>query len=255
MKGRLLFLLLLAASVRNLQASTPELKPFLVLTQVSGESDTLYAGDNGSISYEAPLQVEFNAGIPDDAGASVYTEWNVTRSWMDGDVQEQEDYLKRQEPVMDYEFEDYGSFTVQFAWSYRPDGETDIIEGEEVQAISFSIDDSSLEIPNAFSPNGDGINDVFKVKVRSITSFKMSIFTRWGKLVKTGNQDNLEYEGDEGAGYYICWDGTYGGSTVADGVYFINIEAKGAGGKTYSRKRDINVLKGLGNESGNEVNP
>lgn len=248
MKGRIRTTALALLAALPL-ASAPASRAFLVLTTITGEKDTLYMGDAGQMAYEAPLEVEFNAGITGAAGASVFCEWTVTRTYMDGDTQHTEDILKRQEEQTFYRFEEFGSFSVQFAWSYRAAGTTDIIEGDEQAPATFSIDASDIHIPNAFSPNGDGINDVFKVQVTSIVSFKMSIFNRWGKLMKTGTDANLEYEGDTNGGYYICWDGTFNGETVADGVYFINIEAVGAGGRRISRQRDINVLKGLGMSS------
>ena len=55
-------------------------------------------------------------------------------------------------------------------------------------------------IPNAFTPNGDGLNDFFQVSAlyKNIT-FKMVVYDRWGQLVF--QSDNI----DKG------WDGTYGG--------------------------------------------
>ena len=45
------------------------------------------------------------------------------------------------------------------------------------------------------------------------------------------------------------WDGMQNGNAVNDGVYFINVQATGAGGRKYNEKADINVLTGLGNQS------
>ena len=45
----------------------------------------------------------------------------------------------------------------------------------------------TLWIPNAFTPNGDGKNDVFEVKGENLNSFKMDIYNRWGILVFTSN--------------------------------------------------------------------
>ena len=41
------------------------------------------------------------------------------------------------------------------------------------------------------------------------------------------------------------WDGKYKGKDVAQGVYFVLVEAKGADGKTYKIKRDVNLLRGF----------
>lgn len=52
---------------------------------------------------------------------------------------------------------------------------------------------------NAFSPNGDGINDIF------LSGYEIKVFNKWGVVL---------YEGDEG------WDGTYNGEPVSSGSYF-----------------------------------
>ncbi|GAA3932002.1 hypothetical protein GCM10022209_27660 [Chitinophaga oryziterrae] len=41
----------------------------------------------------------------------------------------------------------------------------------------------SLYAPNAFSPNGDGVNDVFRVKGKGVAYYSMKIYNRWGELV------------------------------------------------------------------------
>jgi len=57
--------------------------------------------------------------------------------------------------------------------------------------------DSALYVPNAFSPNNDGINDVFKVVSSgdNITSFSMRIFDRWGELVFESTDINKGWDG------------------------------------------------------------
>ena len=101
-------------------------------------------------------------------------------------------------------------------------------------AINVSISESSLQMPNAFSPNGDGINDVYRAKpgYKSIVSFKAVIFNRWGQKL---------YEWDDPAG---GWDGKYRGREVAQGTYFVNVTAKGADGREFRIRRDVNLLRG-----------
>jgi gliding motility-associated-like protein len=65
-------------------------------------------------------------------------------------------------------------------------------------------------IPNAFTPNGDGKNDVFRIKgvqVENITKFNFQIFNRWGQLVFS-TTDILK-----------GWDGTYIGKNCPADVY------------------------------------
>lgn len=48
----------------------------------------------------------------------------------------------------------------------------------QAQAITYF-----LKVPDAFSPNNDGYNDVWFVKTNNITNFNLNIFNRWGKLI------------------------------------------------------------------------
>ena len=92
---------------------------------------------------------------------------------------------------------------------------------------------SSLVVPNAFSPNHDQINDVFKVKShQNIVEFHATIFNRWGQ--KLFEWSNLE----DG------WDGTYRGKDVKQGTYFVLVKARGADGQTYTIRKDVNLLRG-----------
>lgn len=244
---RVVYILVFCLLSMHSVAQMPLVRPFVVLQDISAEIDTLYVGDSGSDSYEAPLQVSFNAGVSGVSdGTTVFSEWRVDRSFMQDGKQKTEVYLKRQDLETEYTFNDYGTFTVHFAYSYREQGSENTIPGEEQSAITFQIDNSELRVPNAFSPNNDGINDLFKVEVHSIVSFKMSIFNRWGQLIVSGDEKSLQYEGDVDGGYYICWDGTHKGETVGNGTYYIRIDAIGAGGKRYTRRSDINVLLGVG---------
>ena len=98
-------------------------------------------------------------------------------------------------------------------------------------------------MPNAFSPNDDQVNDVYGAKgiakngskssgkYRSIVDFHAWIFNRWGQKL---------YEWTDIEGY---WDGTYNGSPCKDGVYFVLVKARGADGKEYNIRRDVNLIR------------
>lgn len=102
-----------------------------------------------------------------------------------------------------------------------------------VETIHVDIP-SSLEVPNVFTPNGDGINDVFFLKVSNMTEINASIFDRWGRKV---------YELTSTTGN-IAWDGTnMVGTKVAAGVYFYVIKGKGKDDKSYDTKGTINLYK------------
>ncbi len=64
-----------------------------------------------------------------------------------------------------------------------------------------------IYIPNAFTPNADGMNDVFQAKGYYINKFDMQIYDRWGELVFTSNDINKG------------WDGTIKGLAIENSVY------------------------------------
>jgi gliding motility-associated-like protein len=71
---------------------------------------------------------------------------------------------------------------------------------------------TNIYIPNAFSPNDDGRNDLFQVFGPEIEVRQLSIFNRWGSLV---------YEGDGSDAY---WDGQINGQRANTGVYIYQLE-------------------------------
>ncbi|QHS58250.1 T9SS type B sorting domain-containing protein [Chitinophaga agri] len=74
--------------------------------------------------------------------------------------------------------------------------------------IAKEYRDCAVWMPNAFSPNGDGQNDIFRAKVHdAVTDFRMAVYGRWGQLVfESRNPDN-------------GWDGKEKGSVVPAGSY------------------------------------
>lgn len=74
-----------------------------------------------------------------------------------------------------------------------------------------------LYVPNAFTPNNDGINDVFRVQGSSLLRYNIKIFNRWGEMV---------FESDD---VNEVWDGSHSGGShyVQNEVYQYVIEVKG----------------------------
>ena len=74
---------------------------------------------------------------------------------------------------------------------------------------------NDIYIPNVFSPNDDGINDVFAMSFGSdleVTAMTGSIFDRWGNLVYSSEAIPFQ------------WDGLYANDEVLPGVYVYHIK-------------------------------
>ena len=92
---------------------------------------------------------------------------------------------------------------------------TDIHGNEGQLSVDFCIDNCpEFELPNVFSPNGDGVNDFFKaIKVRQIKEIELSVVDRWGNLVYTSTDPYFQWNGvstvskaavSEGTFFYVC---------------------------------------------------
>jgi gliding motility-associated-like protein len=88
-----------------------------------------------------------------------------------------------------------------------------------------------LFMPDAFTPNGDGENDVFIPKGKYVQDFKMTIFNRWGEIVFYTDKFS------EG------WDGNYKGNQATSDAYAYMIEAVDYFGKTVNRKGTVTLLR------------
>ena len=83
---------------------------------------------------------------------------------------------------------------------------TGVVEG-------YTQDLSCLNIPSAFTPDGDGVNDTWKIRsLNEFTSCKVEIFNQWGSLVF------------KSTGYNTPWDGKYNGDAVPAGAYYYIID-------------------------------
>lgn len=94
-----------------------------------------------------------------------------------------------------------------------------------------SCDESDIFLPNAFTPNDDGVNDVLYVKSNFIETFEIHIYNRWGEEVFTSNDVNFG------------WNGTYKGKKLPPDVFGYYMEVGCPNEKSYSEKGNITLLE------------
>ena len=95
------------------------------------------------------------------------------------------------------------------------------------------VKDNILLVPTAFSPNGDGVNDVFKI-VRTVNIYKLkefSVWNRWGEKVFETSDVN------EG------WDGTFGNHLQPMSVYVWQIIAESKDSEEIVRKGNVTLVR------------
>ena len=102
----------------------------------------------------------------------------------------------------------------------------------DITIINPACNETDIFIPNAFSPNNDGVNDKFWARGRYIRSVDMQIFNRWGELIFDGS-------GDE----FLNWDGKYRGKDLPNDAFTYKIHVQCEDNDNYQKIGDVSILK------------
>ena len=90
----------------------------------------------------------------------------------------------------------------------------------------------AIFMPSGFTPNGDGVNDLFTIKSTGVKEISLDIFNRWGEKL-------YEFTGANAA-----WDGKTGqGAKVPDGTYFYFVKATGYDGNKVEKHGTVNLYR------------
>lgn len=163
---------------------------------------------------QAPLTVRF---FSESSNAQQY-EWFLYKDTTDmqGFLPELRDSLLgsqiRTGAELDYTYEHPGRYKVRMV-AVNTLGS----EGcrDTTTAFYINVLESLVDVPNVFTPNGDGKNDVFRVRGLSLESFHGVIINRWGRKI-------YEWSDPDGG-----WDGRINGKYASPGTYYYIITAKG----------------------------
>ena len=91
--------------------------------------------------------------------------------------------------------------------------------------------DYHVFLPNIFSPNGDGVNDVFLIEGKGIKTVNLTIYSRWGeKVFETNDQD-------------IGWDGTFKGQEMNTAVFVYYLRATMLNNEVIEQKGNVALVK------------
>lgn len=101
------------------------------------------------------------------------------------------------------------SNTLYYVWSSMS-----LCSSETLPIVVEVLNCDNIDIPNIFTPNGDGFNDVFRISLNKSKCFKCYIYNRWGSLIYESN--NIDFS----------WDGTVTdtGEPATEGVYYYVVE-------------------------------
>ncbi|HMC97376.1 MAG TPA: gliding motility-associated C-terminal domain-containing protein, partial [Flavobacteriales bacterium] len=100
-----------------------------------------------------------------------------------------------------------------------------------VKVYDLRCDAPDIFVPNTFTPNGDGHNDVLFVRGHAISSLEFQVFDRWGeKVFETKDQA-------------LGWDGTFEGRPVDPAVFVYHLTAYCVDGQRYFTKGNVTVVR------------
>lgn len=163
--------------------------------------------ESNIIKGSAPLVIQFLANA--NAPIAQYYKWEIKRG--------NELLVQRSDREHRYSFENAGIYNISLTVS-------NAAGCKDTASFEVQVSESFLQVPNVFTPNGDGKNDEFRVAYKSLLEFEGHIYNRWGRRVFSWN--------DPAKG----WDGTINGRPASPGVYFYVIQAKGSDGVVYRAK-------------------
>jgi len=170
---------------------------------------------------------------------SVFINWTRYKGWANG-VRNYEVYRSNDFNPAYFLSKDQGSDTIDsytdgfdnFSQRYRIKGYENGGNGDTSWSneIVFNFD-PVIWVPNAFTPNDDGLNSKFQIVYGSIKTFKLIIYNRWGEVIFTTNDidDN--------------WDGTFKGTPSPDGVYIYMLRYSGANNIIKNLAGNITLLR------------
>jgi gliding motility-associated-like protein len=109
--------------------------------------------------------------------------------------------------------------------------------GDCEKTASYTVEECPciVFIPNAFTPNGDGINEVFRPVIscyETLKDYKLYIYNRWGEIVFISSD------------YAVGWDGTNGkGNDCSSGVYYALIKYTNSKNKPVFKTTSVTLFR------------
>lgn len=177
-----------------------------------GLTVSIYSGPNASFTSNVN---DPNIDVIDftDNSSSAF-EWY----WEFGD----EDISIEQNPS--HEYDEIGTYTVM------------LVAADENGCMDTVFQDvtvyEGLDLPQVFSPNGDGVNDVFVGVNAGVNEYELEIYNRWGELIFSSVGNKAEWTGH-----------SFSGEECSPGTYFYVLTASGVSGDDYSRNGYVTLLR------------
>ena len=115
----------------------------------------------------------------------------------------------------------------------------------DTTSVTVPIELFAVWLPNAFTPNGDGVNDLFYfVSLNQLEDVTFEIFNRYGERIHSASAKTLDSSLQDELIKTFAWDGTYKGNKVPTGTYIYRLTYKRLGNtRVYDTTGTINVVQ------------
>jgi gliding motility-associated-like protein len=194
---------------------------------------------NKSVAGSTTCPVILNVSIDNNNNYLNHLSWtSYTGQWIGGVQEYQIEILNESNTVVNVI-----NAGLSFSYSdFVPDNGAQVIR-YRIKAVSSGGTQTSYSniveikyegvvyLPNAFSPDGDGNNDIFFAKGQFIKEYKLTIFNRWGEIVYF---TEVFTEG---------WDGNYLGTAATADTYAYLVEISDLWGKTITKRGTVTLLR------------
>jgi len=103
----------------------------------------------------------------------------------------------------------------------------------DTACVDITVNDNcgDVDVPNAFSPNGDGSNDRFRLLAWCMDKVDFRVYDRWGQLVF------------ETTDWKEGWDGNFNGQPAPVGVYVYYVDATNLRGKHFAKQGNVTLIR------------
>ena len=225
--------------------------------QWSPEDCIVSGGDTGSPTLIAAEGKEFSVTITDiELGCEIVNTYEITTTSFTIELDAENDLGINSDTINQGEettiFVIDAVDTYMYEWSDGSSDEEITVSPEETTTYSVTItdemgctstdeitivvrlpecDDSDVFLPTAFSPNGDGVNDVLFLRSNFIDAMELTIFNRWGEEVFVSKDQSLG------------WDGTYKGEMLAPDVYAYTLRVICINQVDYAIRGNVSLMK------------
>ena len=124
------------------------------------------------------------------------------------------------------EFNDKGNYNVMLSAISEFGCEDEMIKQVNIHP------EYTIFIPNTFTPDGDGINDIFEAKGSGITEFVMQVFDRWGGLVFESSSVDYGWNGKD-----------VSGDIVNNGIYLYHLSLYDYNGRHWVYNGELKLMR------------